>query len=205
MGSEMCIRDRGYSNLGDYLALKASLFPCTKREYKKMQPRLVSKNIAVGEGVDKFKSVLYNFLGVLEGKPLDGVAPYYRQWIILQQLHERATSTHQRYDILTKHCKNELLLEGFGQYMKVLARTIKRFGANILTDKKFVLPTSLHWTHDMVKLQLEQSKDNPEYTSLSLLYDNLEHIRGLLISLQEVSTGYTIPVSYTHLTLPTKA
>ena len=184
----------GYSNLGDYLALKASLFPCTKREYKKMQPRLVSKNIAVGEGVDKFKSVLYNFLGVLEGKPLDGVAPYYRQWIILQQLHERATSTHQRYDILTKDCKNELLLEGFGQYMKVLARTIKRFGANILTDKKFVLPTSLHWTHDMVKLQLEQSKDNPEYTSLSLLYDNLEHIRGLLISLQEVSTGYTIPL-----------
>ncbi len=184
----------GYSNLGEYLMLKASLFPCTKHDYKRIQPRLASKNIAVGEGIDKFKNVLYNFLNVLEGKPLDGVSPYYRQWIILQQLHERATSTHQRYDILSKRCKNKLLLEGFGQYMKVLAQTIKRFGANILSDEKFALPTSLSWTHDMVKLQLEQSKDDPEYNSLSLLYNNLEHIRALLLSLQDTAMGYKIPL-----------
>lgn len=184
----------GYSSLGEYLLLKASLFPCTKYDYKYMQPRLASKNIAVGEGVDKFKNVLYNFLNVLEGKSLDGVSPYYRQWIILQQLHERATSTHQRYDVLSKRCKNVLLLEGFGQYMKVQAQTIKRFGSNVLLDKNFVLPTSLSWTHDMVKMQLEQSKSDPEYNSLSLLYNNLEHIQSLLISLQDTSIGYKIPL-----------
>lgn len=184
----------GYLALGDYMALKATLFPCTRRKYREVQPRLAGKNVAVGEGVDKFKSVLYNFLDVLEGQPLDGVTPYYRQWIILQQLHERATSTHQRYDVLSRRCQRPLLIEGMGQYLKVQARTIRRFGDTILTGGRFVLPNSLSWTRDMVKSQLDGSREDPEYGSLVLLFDNLEHITQLLIQLQEDRGSAVVPL-----------
>ncbi len=183
----------GYTSLGNYLHTKSTMFPCTKNEYREIQPELAGKNVAVGEGIDKFKDVLYNCLGVLEGRPLDGLKPYYRQWIILQQLHERATSTHQRYDVLSRRCRNPRLLEGMGQYLQVQAKTLKLFGKTILSGAPFHIPNSLPWIRETVGCELENSKNDPEYVSLNLLYKNLERITELLQSLQEAKENLTVP------------
>lgn len=184
----------GYFHLADYIEYKARLFPCTPEEYKTIRIQLAWKNTDVGRSIDSIKDIIYSCLQVLVDKyPLSGVAPHYRQWMLLQQLHERAASSHQRYDLLSRKVKDPLLVEGFGQYMRQIGVALRRFGDTIITGQDFRIPTALHWTQNVLERQLAQSAHDPEYPTLCLLFDNLNRIVVLLQQAERYDSSDTIP------------
>uniref|UniRef100_A0AB33JCN4 YccS family putative transporter n=1 Tax=Prevotella sp. GTC17260 TaxID=3236796 RepID=A0AB33JCN4_9BACT len=183
-----------YGHLADYLSVKAELFPCTKDEYKEGRTQMAERNIAVGRGIDSCKDVIYSCLDVLGGKSTEGLSPLYHQWILLQQLHERAASTHQRYDVLSRRCRHPLLLEGLGQYLYCLSEAIRHYADTIITGENFVLPADLRWTKEVVGHQLEESTDDPEYAALSMLYSNLSRISLLLEHANDSQHAEPVPV-----------
>lgn len=185
---------KAYYKLADYIDLKASMFPCSPEKYRAVQTDLASKNIYVEQCIDAAKDVIYAYLEVLVGKHcLDQLAVHYRQWMLLQQLHERATSTHQRYDILSKKTHDVLLLEGMGQYLHQLAKAIRSYGDSIITGHTFVIHDTLRWTGETTARQLELAHDDPEYDTLALLHHNLSKMTALLEAPSDCKKG-SIPV-----------
>ncbi len=182
-----------FFKLADYMELKASLFPCDREQHKRIRTTLAEKNVAIGSGIDATKAVIYACLGMLEGHDLSELTPLYNRWLLLQQLHERAASSHQRYDVLSKRCNNPLLIKGMGQLLYELSKAIRLYAKTILMGNKFKLPEGLQWTREMVGEQLKQSTHDPEYAALNMLYNNLSRLSYLLAAADE-DVNTRIPV-----------
>lgn len=169
-----------FTHLSVYVHIKSTLFPSTADQQKKIRTLLAEKNISIGKSIDSSKQVIYYCIEELEGKSLEGLTPYFNKWLLLQQLHERVISSHQRYDLLSKYSDNILLIEGFGKLMQEISMAIRLYADTVLTGNKFVLPTSLRWTQAVVEKQLEQSDRDSEHQTLLLLFQNLKRITELL-------------------------
>lgn len=186
---------KSYGHLADYMELKAQLFPCTPDQYRAVRGKLAAKNVDVGRSIDTTKDVIYACLEVLVPRHnLNTLAPLFRQWMLLQQLHERAASSHQRYDVLTRQCKDKLLVEGFGQFLHRLAVALRKYGNTIITGEKYQQDAALSWTRQVVKRQLALAGNDPEIDTLRLLYNNLTHISDLLLHPTFAENGADIPV-----------
>lgn len=183
-----------YKHLADYLELKATLFPCPAGAQKSIRTRLAEKNITVAQGIEGAKNVLYACLEAMQNKSLEPLNPHYRQWILLQQLHERAASSHQNYEVLTRRCQNKLLLEGFGRLLNELAKAMRTYADTIFTGNAFVVPGSLKWTVEVVEKQLAQSTNDPEYTALELLFNNVSRMVVRLEQAAHNTVGTNIPI-----------
>ncbi|MDO4715463.1 MAG: FUSC family membrane protein [Bacteroidales bacterium] len=187
-----------YVHLGQYLELKATLFPCTTNQQNRIRTALAEKNVAIGRSIDATQNVLFACLTALEGEALDGVTPYYNRWMLLQQLHERATSSHQRYDVLSQRSSNKLLVEGLGHLMRELGHNLRNYADTILTGEPFQCSEALGWTESVVGEQLEQSRHDSEFAALSLLYHNLVRLASLLQTTEENLLHKAIPIETLH-------
>ncbi|ANF57791.1 YccS family putative transporter [Halotalea alkalilenta] len=87
--------------LGDYLVLKASLFePVRGVDLEARRIELARQNARVVEALNLAKEALFSRL---QGRRPDGrLSRYLRLYFIIQDLHERATSTHYPYAALTE-------------------------------------------------------------------------------------------------------
>lgn len=183
-----------YVHLGRYLETKSRLFPCTTNEQNRIRTALAERNVEIGRSIDATKNVLFATLSALEGRSLDGVTPYYNKWMMLQQLHERVASSHQRYDVLSQRSSNKLLVEGLGRMMLELGHNIRAYGDTILTGKPFRCSDTLGWTESVVGELLDESRDDSEFAPLSLLYHNLVRIATLLQTPEEDLASRAIPI-----------
>lgn len=183
-----------YTHLSSYLLIKASLFPCTPQTYNSLRVRLAEKNVDVAHSIDGCKDVIYACLEVLQKRSTRNLEPFYRQWILLQQLHERATSTHRRYDLLTQNCTDPLLIQGFGLLLEQLALAIKEYGETIITAQPYRRSNALTWTLQVVERQMMHATNDPEYPTLSLLLDNLRHISDLLATAEQGYAPSDVPI-----------
>lgn len=182
-----------YTRLGAYMELKSTLFPCDHEQHKRIRATLAERNIDVGRAVDSVKEVLYTCLDALRGGELKDLSPHYHRWLLLQQLHERAASSHQRYDVLSKYCHQPLLVKGMGQFLFELSKAVCNYGECILTGEKFRLSESLLWTREMLNEQLRHNQNDPQYSILLMLYTNLRHLSELLATADE-EVGVRIPI-----------
>lgn len=183
-----------YVHLGRYLETKSRLFPCTTNEQNRIRTALAERNVEIGRSIDTTKNVLFATLSALEGRSLNGVTPYYNKWMLLQQLHERVASSHQRYDVLSQRSSNRLLVEGLGRMMLELGHNIRAYGDTILTGTPFRCSEALGWTESVVGELLDKSRDDSEFAPLSLLYHNLVRIATLLQTPEEDLASRAIPI-----------
>src|SRR5690606_18058265 len=102
----------------------------------------------------------------------------------LQEMQERAMSSHEKYDLMRKEVDNKSLLEGLGQLMKEISAATHRFFDYLLTGQPYVHRLSLSWTLSTVNKLLEEEKGHPHYETLLLLLKNLT---GLESNLRESS------------------
>lgn len=179
-----------YRQLAAYLDIKAHLFPCDHTNHKRIRTALAEQNIAVGKGIDGVKNVLYACLEAMAGDSLEPLSPLYAKWMLLQQLHERAASSHQRYDVLSRRSTHPDLVEGLGLLLSEVAKALRLYADTIFTEEPFVLPNSLKWMKEAVGKQLDMSRDDPEYTSMAMLYHNVSRMAELL----DISSRNTVSV-----------
>src|SRR5690554_2593899 len=176
---------RGFHYLGEYIDLKASLFPSVPQSQTPIRNQLAQKNIDLAQQIESCKNNLYSYSQESGEDCRSVVNKYYRKWFLLQEMQERAISSHEQYDLLSREVSNIDLIEGFGQIMRELAEAMHKYADSLLTDKQYKHPISLQWTLSAVDNMLKEEKGEIHNQALSLLMKNL---KGLEINLREEET-----------------
>ena len=176
---------RGFHYLAEYIDLKANLFPSDPQVQMQIRNQLAQKNIELARQIEICKSNLYSYSAESSADIRPVVNVYYKKWFLLQEMQERAISSHEQYDLLTREVGNIELMEGFGQLMREIGKAMHLFGDSLLTDQPYKHPLSLKWTMSAVQKMLEEERGEPHYLTLSLLMRNLT---GLEENLREEET-----------------
>jgi uncharacterized membrane protein (TIGR01666 family) len=184
---------QGFHYLAEYIHLKARLFPSDPQEQVPIRNQLAQKNIALAQQVESCKNELYSYSEESSTNAPSLVDTYYRKWFLLQEMQERAMSSHEKYDLLSEEVGNTALLEGLGQLMREIGQAMHRYADTLLTDQPYKHPLSLRWTLSAVQKMLEEEKGQLHYGTLSLLTRNLA---GLEANLRENAlSGVAIDVA----------
>ncbi|WP_430974268.1 YccS family putative transporter [Sunxiuqinia rutila] len=181
---------RGYLALSEYLNEKAALFPSDEKHQEKIRNQLALQNVQVVDALERCKEVLNSYGDALtDHAPL---RPYLHYFIVLQGLHERAASSHERYDVLSRDPHNQELLEGIGQTLIQLSQATRQFATSLLTNVPYRHPVSLGWVVQVLTDQLEKHKTSDTHP-LALLIRNLARSHQSLLHLSENQPGTLSP------------
>jgi len=175
----------GFHYLAEYINLKADLFPSDPQSQRPIRNQLAQKNISLAQQIETCKTNLYSYSAESAEEIRPVVDRYYQKWFLLQEMQERAISSHEQYDILTHEVDNIEVLEGFGQLMREISKAMYLYADSLLTDQQYRHPISLKWTLSAVENMMEGERGKPHFVTLSLLMRNL---KGLEENLREEET-----------------
>ncbi len=173
---------RGYLALATYLEEKAKLFPSDKTRQGQLRNQLALQNVELVAALDRCKDVLNSYGDAVKDE--EPLKPYMRYFMLLQSLHERAASSHERYDLLSDDPENKELLEGIGQTLLQLSLAIKQFANSLLTGTPYRHPVSLAWMVNALKDQFEKAENKATHP-LAPLINNLNRSHQSLAKLNE--------------------
>lgn len=145
---------RGFIALSGYMDEKSSLFPSDKVQQKQIRGRLALLNIEMVNTLERIKEVLNSYRDANESD--ERLALRFHYFMILQGLHERAASTHERYDLLSNEVANREVVELAGHTLHELSHSARKFADALLTGTRFSLPASLKWIIDSLNVKVEQ-------------------------------------------------
>ncbi|WP_051309257.1 FUSC family membrane protein [Desulfogranum japonicum] len=175
---------RGFLALAAYLEEKSRLFPSNEQAQEEIRNRLALLNVRLVNSLDQTREVLTNYGDALkDDTPL---IPYLRLFMLLQSLHERAASSHEPYDSLSRDKTQYTLLEGIGQTLLQLAGACRLLANSQLAGVAYQHPVSLQWMVNAVSTQLDQLPESSRQR-LALIVRNL---RRSHISLQTLNDEY---------------
>ncbi len=180
----------GFQALADYLEKKALLFPSKKQDQAAINKDLSLLNISVVNTLERIKDVLNNYgLEMNDVRPLNS---YLQRFMLLQSLHERAASTHDRHDKLGNSSEQIEIMEGFGEMLRQLAYALRLVAENMLTGKTYHHPPALEWISKAIEDKLQQM-DAQQAQDLILLHHNLQRSHISLKYLDDMEEGTSIP------------
>ena len=181
---------RGYQDLARYMELKAALFPSDAATQAKIRHELALQNVKLVTSLDRCKDVLNSYRdSISSDEPL---VPYLRYFMLLQSLHERAASSHERYELLSDDPRNLVVMEGIGQTLLQLSRAMGSLSESLLTGVPYRHPVSLDWTVKVLCDEIAQGRiaaDSP----LHLLVDNLSRSARSLRNLSDERVRHIAP------------
>lgn len=190
----------GYKHLAQYINVKSKLFPSDNQTQDLIRNQLAQKNIELVQAIKNTHRVLRSYASEI-GKNDEDLGRYYRQWLTLQQLHERAASSHESYDLLSSQTDNIKLIEGLGQLLFEISQAIAHYSECLVTDKQYKHPISLQWTLAALSDMMELHKDDNQFVAISLLFKNLTEMEKILHKLEKPIRVSEVPSDYEPLTI----
>lgn len=173
---------RGYLALARYMELKSALFPSDEQTQARVRSELALQNVKVVTALDQCRDVLNSYR---ESLPNDEpLKPYLRYFMLLQSLHERAASSHERYHLLSDDPAKHEILEGLGQLLQQLAQAARQFASSLLTGVQYHHPVSIEWLVEVLGDRLAQNRTAAD-SPLALLFRNLERSHHALRHLRD--------------------
>lgn len=180
----------GFKNLSFYLDKKAMLFPSTRDDQPFINNDLALLNISVVNSLEKIKEVLNNYDKELVSQ--EPLGPYLQRFMLLQSLHERAASTHERHDKLSNEKERLEVMEGFGEMLRQLAYATKQLADCMLTGSVYRHPLALEWISKSIETKLQEMDPNSNH-QLILLHHNLHRSHLSLKYLDNPEQGTSFP------------
>ncbi|MFM5464078.1 YccS family putative transporter [Aeromonas simiae] len=175
---------QGYFALSRYLLEKSRFFPADEHGSQAIRHNLALLNIEVVQAMNLAKASLNSRLGQHRSPELARLLQLY---LLAQEIHERATSSHYPYSQLEQDLKQGIVLEGFQEVLLQLSEACQRLGYSILVHKPYQHSRRSHWTLEALGDQLEfthlkQHYPNSLLTPMKFLRRNLASINALLES-----------------------
>lgn len=180
----------GFTELSKYLERKAMLFPSKKQDQATINKDLALLNISVVNALEKIKNVLNNYGRELNNQ--EPLRPYLQRFMLLQSLHERAASSHERHDKLSNEKENTEIMDGFGEMLRQLAYATRLVAENMLTGSPYHHPLALEWISKAIEDKLLHMDVNTAQP-LILLHHNLYRSQLSLKYMDDMVEGTSIP------------
>ena len=177
----------GFMALSGYLEEKAKNFPF---EITKSNNKQAILNIQVVSALEKCKEVINIYGQEIKDQKL--LIPYLQRFMLLQSLHERAASGHEKYDKLSEKVEYKELLEGFTELFYQLSHATKLVAETTLTGEKYQHPVSLSWIVNALEFEIEKLPDYDKQL-LELLLHNLTRSHESLKNLNQPEKSTSIP------------
>ena len=174
---------KGFSALSKYLEEKAKLFPSEEKDQKEIRAKLALLNVQTVEAFDRCKEVLNSYSDSQNDE--NDMKPYLKYFMVLQSLHERAASSHERYDLLSNDPLNKELLGGIRQLLHELSHASQYFSECLLTGTEYKHPVSLSWVVKTLNNLLDRERLEENHP-LKLLIRNLSQSNKNLINIMKV-------------------
>lgn len=185
----------GFRHLGQYIKIKSRLFPSDGATQDFVRNQLAQKNIELVQAIKRTHRGLRSYASEI-GKQSEELGSYYTQWLILQQLHERAASSHESYDLLSSKTDNIKLVEGLGQLLSEISQAVSQYSECLLTNKPYKHPISLQWTLAALTEMMSIHKDDNQYAALSLLFANLTEMEHIMSEIDKPVVTDMVPSDY---------
>ena len=131
---------QGYDALSNYLKSKSKLLTDTDASY--MRNELADANIGVVASLERCKELLNIYSNDVDENKLK---VYLNYFIILQNLHERAASTHGNYSKLSDIEGYKDVIEGFMELLYQLSHATKMVSECLINGNTYVHPIAIHW------------------------------------------------------------
>ena len=147
---------RGFSALSLYLNEKSKLFPSDKQSEKEIRAKLALLNVETVEALERCKGVLNSYGESLKNQ--EPLKPYLHYFMVLQSLHERAASSHERYDLLSANPFNTELIGGIRQLLQELSSATQSFAESLLTGVRYKHPVALDWLVKTINTLLQKNE-----------------------------------------------
>ncbi len=171
----------GFSALGQYLEEKSRLFPSDAADQGAIRSRLALLNVETVGALDRIRDVLNSYRN--SGSDETSLKVYLYRFMVLQGLHERAASSHERYDLLSGDPQNSELLLRIGELMRQLSAAVQRYGNYLLTHETYRHPATLGWLVQALEEQLQRHYSDKQQP-LTLLIRNLSRSSEALASIE---------------------
>ncbi|TLX76564.1 hypothetical protein E9993_06650 [Labilibacter sediminis] len=181
---------RGFTALAGYLEEKAKNFPGVEDEQADIGHKLALLNIQVVSALERCKQVI-NIYGQ-EVKNQKELLPYLQRLMLLQSLHERAASSHERYEKLNKKVEYKELLEGFAELLHQLSHASQLVAENMLTGASYNHPVSIGWIIHALEIEIEKIPYKDRQL-LELFLHNLTRSHHSLKNLNNPEESTSIP------------
>ncbi len=177
----------GFIALSEYLEEKAKHFPISDPGDTNKEAIL---NIQVVGALERCKEVINIYSG--EVKDVKSLLPYLQRFMLLQSLHERASSSHEPYQKLSKKIEYKELFEGFSELLHQLSHATRLVAESMLTNEKYEHPVSLGWIVNALEFEIEKM---PVHDSqlLELLLHNLSRSHYSLAHFNSPEQSTSIP------------
>jgi uncharacterized membrane protein (TIGR01666 family) len=181
---------RGFIALSNYLDKKADNFPGYDEDDARIGNKLAILNIEVVNALEKCKEVLNSY--ELEVKNKKFLLPYLQRFMLLQSLHERAASSHERYEKLKQKTEYRKLLGGFSELLHQLSLAARLLAKSMLTAQPYNHPVSIGWIVSALEFEIEKIPEHDRQL-LELLLHNLSRSHCSLENLNNPEESTSIP------------
>ena len=181
---------RGFNALSAYLEEKAKFFPISENKESNISSKLAILNVNVVTSLEKCKEVINNYGE--EVKDQKELAPFLQRFMLLQSLHERAASSHERYEKLKDKTEYKEILEGFAELLHQLSHASKTLAESMLTGQKYNHPVSIAWIISALEFEIDKLPDY-DRELLELLLHNLTRSHTSLKNLYNPEISTSIP------------
>lgn len=185
-----------FYRLSEYLEMKSKLFPSETEEQQQQRNELAQKNVEVVQQIERYRLELSQYFSQLNAKEAQTISWMYYHCELLEELHERAASSHERYDVLSNQTSHPELIEGFGLFMAEIAKALNKYASTLLSGTFYKQPIALKWTSSALSNLLYSYSDDNQYNALKLLYSNLKRIEQVLMQLSKNTTTQNILLKF---------
>ena len=190
-----------YYAIGRYQRQKSDLFDTQKGSSREAiietRQKLAILNISIMARIENAKSMIKGQYKA--SRRQDELALLNQYFLVAEQIHERISASQYLYSQLENTFGRSQILEGFHQLLLQLSDECYQVGAHISDKKIYMRSKRLKWTIQalsdqlfLLKQKLQLFDNNQEaMQALQAIYDNLNGINQLLISLNKIKTECT--------------
>lgn len=183
-----------YTALADYLDAKAAFFDPDEADYlEEQQVRLALSNTQVIHNFNACRSSLFYRMRGQHRHPR--TVKMLRYYFIAQDIHERISSSHVRYQIFAAQMQYSDLIFRIRRLLELQARACRCFARELRDSREtYRYPPQLHRASKGIerslKSYMQQHEQDSEAVSIKRLADNILHVSRQLSYLNNPDTEF---------------
>lgn len=172
-----------YFSLARYLIEKSRFFDSSQAQHQALRHQLAQVNIDLVSALEHTKRMLNRRLTDAPDPEINRLLALY---LLVQEMHERAASSHGSYQQLNQDLAQDPVLQGYQVLMVELGEACQKLGSAILSHRPFVHSTRISWELGALQNQIDYRHLQQDYpaslvSTMRYLGRNISHLHQALL------------------------